>query len=63
MEHYFSEIKSLSNFIESDACLGGLAITFGASRKGLQKITHDDYLIAVQQLLQAIEIEIKSKRK
>ena len=60
LEHYFPEVKSLSNFIESNVYLGGLAITFGASRKRLQEITHDDYLIAVQQLLQTIEIEIKS---
>ncbi|RYG22364.1 MAG: hypothetical protein EOO07_00045 [Chitinophagaceae bacterium] len=60
LERYFPSLQSLSKFIESEDYLGSLAITFGGTRKRLDEITHDDYLLAILQLLQTIEIEIKS---
>jgi len=60
LERYFPNIHSLSNFIESKYYLGGLEITFNGTKSRLYEITNWDYLLAIQGLLEAIEMEIKS---
>jgi type III restriction enzyme len=57
---FFPNIESLSAFIESKDYLGGLEITFNASKTRLLDISNHDFLLAVQGLLQSIEMEIKS---
>ncbi len=57
---FFPNINSLSNFIESKDYLGGLEITISGTKTRLSEIENDDYLIAIQNLLQSIETEIKS---
>jgi type III restriction enzyme len=57
---YFPNVGSLSNFIESTDYLGGLEIIFNGTKGRLRDISNKDYLISIQGLLQAIEIEIKS---
>ncbi|MGG7034778.1 MAG: DEAD/DEAH box helicase family protein [Flavobacterium sp.] len=57
---YFPNIDSISNFIVSKEYLGNLSITFNGTRERLKEITNKDYLLSVQGLLQAIEMEIKS---
>jgi len=57
---YFPNIESLSDFIESEGYLDGLEITFSGARPRLANITHQDYLFAINELLDTIEIEIKS---
>ena len=59
LERFFPNIKSLSNFIENEAYLGGLEITFNGTKTRLLEISNYDYLLAVQKLLQTIESEIK----
>ncbi len=59
-ENGFPNIGSSSNFIESKKYLGGLEITFIGSKGRLNSITNKDYLLAIQELLQSIEVEIKS---
>jgi type III restriction enzyme len=58
--HYFPNLGSLSNFIESKDFLGGLEITFSGTPNRLKEISHFDYLQAINGLLQSIEAEIKS---
>jgi type III restriction enzyme len=60
LERFFPNVESLSNFIESKDYLGGLEITFNASKTRLADISNHDYLLAIQGLLQSIEMEIKS---
>jgi len=60
LEKPFPNVGSLSNFIESEAYLNSLEITFYGSRSRLAEITNTDYLLAVQTLLQEIESDIKS---
>lgn len=60
LETYFPNVGSLSNFIESTDYLGSLEITFNGSKKRLADISNNDYLLAIQGLLQNIESEIKS---
>jgi len=57
---YFPNIESLSDFIEIEDYLGGLEITFNGVRPRLANITHQDYLFAINELLDTIEIDIKS---
>ena len=56
----FPHINSLSDFIESTEYLGSLEIRFNGSKARLAALTNDDYLLAIQGLLQNIESEIKS---
>jgi len=56
----FPNIESLSSFIESKYYLGGLEITFNASKTRLLEISNHDFLLAIQGLLQSIEMDIKS---
>ncbi len=60
IERPFPNIGSTSNFIESEAYLNSLEITFYGSKSRLANITNTDYLSAVQVLLQEIESDIKS---
>jgi type III restriction enzyme len=60
LERFFPNVESLSNFIESKDYLGGLEITFDASKTRLGDISNHDFLLAIQGLLQSIEMEIKS---
>lgn len=60
LKHYFPNIPSISSFIESNDYLGGLSITFNATKERLTNITHFDYLQALIKLLQGIENDIKS---
>lgn len=60
LERFLPNVESLSNFIESKDYLGGLEITFNASKTRLTAISNHDFLLAIQGLLQSIEMEIKS---
>jgi type III restriction enzyme len=60
LSHYFPNIGSLSNFIDSIDFLAGLEITFSGTASRLKKINHFDYLQALNGLLQSIEADIKS---
>ncbi|PIE98963.1 MAG: type III deoxyribonuclease [Treponema sp.] len=60
ISHYFPNIKSISNFINSTDYLGNLGITFIGNTKRLEAITHNDYLYALNKLLNEIEKEIKN---
>lgn len=60
LERYFPNVGSLSNFIGNTNYLGNLEITFNGSKTRLSTITNTDYLFSIQELLQAIEMEIKS---
>jgi type III restriction enzyme len=57
---FFPTVESLSNFIESKDYLGGLEITFTSLQTRLAEISNHDFLLAIQGLLQSIEMEIKS---
>jgi type III restriction enzyme len=60
LENFFPNVESLSNFIDSKDYLGGLEITFNASKSRLVVFSNQDFLLAIQGLLQSIEMEIKS---
>jgi type III restriction enzyme len=60
LSHYFPNVGSLSNFIESTEFLAGLEITFSGTANRLKEISHFDYLQALNGLLQSIEAEIKN---
>lgn len=60
LERFFPNVESLSNFIDSKDYLGGLEITINAPKTRLAVISNHDFLLAIQGLLQSIEIEIKS---
>ena len=60
LEKTFPNVGSLSNFIESDAYLNSLEISFYGSKSRLEEISNSDYLLALQKLLQEIESDIKS---
>jgi len=60
LERFFPNVESLSNFIDNADYLGGLEITFNGSKTRLANISNTDCLLAIQGLLQAIEMEIKS---
>ncbi len=56
---FFPNIKSLSEFIESEKYLAGLEITFRGTPDRVKYRTNFDYLQALSGLLQSIESEIK----
>ncbi len=60
LARYFPNLDSLSHFIDSKDYLGGLEITFRGAKTSLANIANNDYLLAIQGLLQNIESEIKS---
>jgi type III restriction enzyme len=59
LKHYFPNLKSIKEFIEHEAYLAGLKITLCGTANRLLEITFDDYLFALQDLLQQLESEIK----
>ena len=58
--HYFPNLNSISDFIESKDYLAGLEITFKGTADRIKNISHFDHLQALNSLLQDIESEIKS---
>lgn len=60
LERYFPNVESLSNFVESKDYISGLEITFNGTKSRLENINHQDYLLAMNGLLNSIEMEIKS---
>lgn len=60
LERYFPNVGSISNFIDNNDYLGSLEITFNGPKTRLTAIIHQDYLAAIQWLLQVIESEIKA---
>lgn len=59
VNHFFPNLTSLREFIEDEKYLGGLEITFSGNIKRLKDISNNDYLMALNELLQLIESEIK----
>lgn len=59
LKKYFKTAKSISNFITSEKYLGSLAITFKGTKDRLTEISNLDYLLSLNELLRAIENEIK----
>jgi len=59
LERYFPSVGSAKNFINQEEYLGGLEVTFTGTSERLKEITHKDYLLAINSLLNAIETEIK----
>jgi type III restriction enzyme len=57
--HYFPNLKSIKEFVENESYLAGLKITYCGTANRLLEITFDDYLFALQELLQQLESEIK----
>ena len=57
---FFPNIDSMSTFISSTNYLKRLEITFCGTQSRLVRITNQDYLVAIQGLLEEIEIEIKT---
>ena len=60
LSHYFPNIGSLSNFINSTDYLAGLEISFSGTEDRLKSINYFDYLQALKGLLQNIEEDIKN---
>lgn len=60
LDRYFPNVEALSNFVESEDYLSGLEITFNGTKSRLNNINHQDYLFAINGLLNTIEMEIKS---
>ena len=60
LERYFPNVESLSNFVESEDYLSGLEVTFNGTKNHLENIDYQDYLFAINGLLESIEMEIKS---
>lgn len=57
---YFPNVESLSNFVSNEDYLSGLEVTFNGTKSRLADINNQDYLFAINGLLDTIEIEIKS---
>ena len=57
---HFPNIGSLSNFIKSEAYLGGLTITIKGTKERLADISHTDYLSAIKGLLLETERSVES---
>ena len=62
LRRFCPNLRSYNEFVSADEYLGGLEITFKGSRERLGKLTHHDYLQAVQGLLASIEQEIKANK-
>jgi type III restriction enzyme len=60
LTRYLPNIVSLSNFISNENYLGGLEITFNGAKSRFDNINNQDYLFAINGLLDMIEMEIKS---
>jgi type III restriction enzyme len=62
LRRYCPNLSSYKDFIAADEYLGSMEITFKGSRERLGRLTHLDYLQAVQGLLASIEQEIKANK-
>lgn len=60
LSSFFPSVGSLSNFISSTNYLGQIEITAKGSKARIEAVDHHDYLTMTQELLAAIESEIKS---
>ncbi len=60
LRKYFPNLVSTSGFITNEDYLGSLDITFKGPKNRLEKIANDDYIMALQGLLQSIETNIKA---
>lgn len=60
IRRYCPNLKSSKEFVEDNAYLGVLEITFKGTRERLEAMNHYDYLLGVQGLLSQIEKEIKA---
>ncbi|WP_417618119.1 DEAD/DEAH box helicase family protein [Parasphingorhabdus sp.] len=60
LSRYFPNARSISNLIASNDYLGQLAITVKGSKDRTANVGHRDYLRMMQELLAAIEVEVKS---
>lgn len=58
---YFPNLDSIQNFILSNEYLSGLSITFRGIKDQNRLISNQDYLVAVEKLLQEIEMELKTQ--
>lgn len=61
LSHYFSNLESLSNFIQNPNYLAELEITFIGTKTRLNQMSNEDYLKALQGLLQVIQWELNLK--
>jgi type III restriction enzyme len=59
LKKYFKSVKSITDFITNTEFIGSLAITFKGTKDRLTEISNLDYLLALNELLKAIENEIK----
>ncbi len=59
LKKYFKSVKSMTDFITNNEYLSSLAITFKGTKERLTNISNLDYLLALNELLKAIENEIK----
>ncbi|PKD45288.1 DEAD/DEAH box helicase family protein [Rhodohalobacter barkolensis] len=57
---YFPNLGSLSNLIANENYLSDLEITFNGTKNRLANIDNEDYLSAINGLLESIELDIKS---
>jgi len=60
LSHYFPSINSISNFIDNSEFLADLEISFVGTSHRIKKISNDDYLEALNGILQNIENQIKN---
>ena len=60
LSSFFPNVGSHKNFVSSDEYLGGLSITFQSSPERLEAISHFDFALAVQKLLDDIENQMKA---
>ena len=60
LKTYFPHIRSVRQFIEEDAYLGGLSITFQGDTNALYSLTNSDRLAAMTGLLERVESELRA---
>ena len=61
LKKYFPHIRSIRQFIEEEAYLGGLAITFQGDKNALYTLTNEALLTGVTGLLARVESELREK--
>ena len=59
LRKYFPHLKSIAQLIESKEYLQGCSITFEGTKERINNISNQDYLLAINALLNAIANEIK----
>ncbi len=60
LNKYFPSLNSISELIDSSDYLGNIVISFKGNLSRINNLINEDYLFAIQGLLQTIESEIKS---